>query len=262
MAETVSRSGLYGVASVEEAMIRMVTGMELGLSMMQSLRGVYVMEAKGKKQPGLYADMMVGICKSRNDVCEYFRLVESTGTKATYETMRKGEPNPVSISFTIEQARAAGLTNRSDAWKSFPEAMLRARASTALARAVYPDVLNGLYSVEEIQDMGGALPEAPSFAQQMQPPPPPQLIEQLQASVELNDKRAKCHEELRAVLEMARDEQSLESAKELMKDAARDKLLTKSQFDDLVLLGQARKASLIRRGIEKPADNAIGGDIA
>lgn len=153
LAEVVQSAGLYGVRSAEEAMIRMMTGMELGLSAMQSIRGVYVIETQGVRRPSLAADMMVGICKMRGDVCEYFRLVESTDGHATCETQRRGDPSPVRMSYTIQQASTAGLTGRGT-WKAHPAAMLRARASSTLARAVYPDLLNGLYDPDEVDDIG------------------------------------------------------------------------------------------------------------
>jgi hypothetical protein len=95
--------------------------------------------------------MMVGVVKMHGDVCAYFRMVESTDSIATYETQRRGEPTPVKLSYTIQQANAAGLTGKGT-WKAHPAAMLRARCSSALARIVYPDLVNGLYDPDEIED--------------------------------------------------------------------------------------------------------------
>lgn len=155
MATTVAASGLYGVKSVEEAMVRIATGMELGLSPMQSIRGVYVISAGGMSRPTLSADMMAAVVRNRADVCRYFRMVESTDKRATYETQRVGDPEPVRMSYTIEQAHRASLADKGT-WKQHPEAMLRARATSALARVVYPDILNGLYDPSELEDIGPA----------------------------------------------------------------------------------------------------------
>jgi len=146
LAEVVAASGLYGVRSVDDAMVRMVTGMELGLSCMQSLRGVYVINGK----PSLDASLMMGVCLSRRDVCDYFVLIESSKTKAVYEAKRHGAPQPVRMEWTIEQARAAKLTGKGT-WEAFPENMLRARCSSNLARAVFPDLVNGLYDPDELE---------------------------------------------------------------------------------------------------------------
>jgi hypothetical protein len=134
------------IKSPEAAFVIIATGRELGLSMMQSLRGIHIIEGK----PTLSADAMAGLCKSRRDVCTDFRMVESSDRVATYETHRAGEPSPTRMSFSWEDAQRAGATNK-DNWRKYPAAMLRARCITALARAVYPDLLMGIYDPEEME---------------------------------------------------------------------------------------------------------------
>lgn len=124
----------------------LITGHELGLSAMQSLRGIHVVEGR----PTMAADLLVGLVK-KHPACRYFRLVESTDERAEYETLREGEPEPTRIVWTIQQATKASLTGRAN-WKAHPAAMLRARASAALARAVYPDVALGIYDEDEAMD--------------------------------------------------------------------------------------------------------------
>lgn len=144
----------------------LLTGHELGLSPMQALRSIHVVEGR----PVLSADLLVGLCK-KHPACKYFRLIESTDEKATYETQREGEPEPTRITWTIQQATKAGLTSRHN-WKAHPAAMLRARAAAALARAVYPDVAMGIYDEDEAAEFidagGGVQVEATAKA----PPPP------------------------------------------------------------------------------------------
>jgi len=61
------------------------------------------------------------------------------------------------MSFTIEQAQRAGVTGK-DNWKKYPEAMLRARCISALARAVYPDVVLGIYETDELEPVHTSRP--------------------------------------------------------------------------------------------------------
>ena len=154
----------------------MITGHELGLSPMQALRGLHVVEGR----PVLSADLIVGLVK-KHPACKYFRLVESTDERATYETLREGEPEPTRITWTIEQATKAGLTGRQN-WKAHPAAMLRARASAALARAVYPDVAMGIYDPDEALDFIDAsriyVAKPRVEAQAKAPPPPAPKIEE------------------------------------------------------------------------------------
>ena len=164
LAETFHASGLLprGVNSPAAAFTIIATGAELGLSPMASLRSIHVIEGK----PVLSAALIAGIVQRRPDLCEGFALVESTETIATYETKRRGQ-EPVRMSFTIEQAQRARLTDK-DNWKKYPHAMLRARASAELARAVYPDVVGGLYDPDEIP---GAEARTAEPRPVVQPPP-------------------------------------------------------------------------------------------
>lgn len=139
------------VATPEAACIIIATGRELGMTAMQSLRSIHVIEGK----PTMSADLMVALVK-RSPACESFRLVESTPTVATYSTSRRGE-GETRMSFTMAEAQAAGVTGK-DNWKKYPAAMLRARAASALCRAVYPDVLLSVYETDEIQS-GAGVPE-------------------------------------------------------------------------------------------------------
>jgi hypothetical protein len=130
--------------SPADVLVVMMTGRELGLGTMQALRSVHVIEGK----PTLSADLMAGLC-ARSAVCEHFAVVEMTPTVATVETLRKGHPAPLRFSYTIEQARGAGLAGK-DNWRKYPEQMLKARAVSIAARAVYPDLMMGIYDPDEL----------------------------------------------------------------------------------------------------------------
>ena len=152
------------VQSPEAAFAIIATGRELGLTAMQSLRSIHVI--KGKTI--LSADLVAALVKSRRDVCAYFMLVESTTERATYKTQRVGEPEATSLTFTFEDAKRAQVTGNPN-WTKFPAAMLRARAITALARAVYPDLAMGIYDPDELE----TAPVAPQQAYEVVRPAAP-----------------------------------------------------------------------------------------
>lgn len=122
----------------EDVLAIVLAGAELKLAPMQAIRGMNIINGR----VSLSADLMGALVKN-SPICEYLQLKESTGSVATYATKRKGEPGETVLSFTIEQAKAAGLNG--DNWRKYPEAMLRARALSAICRAVYPDLCVGLY---------------------------------------------------------------------------------------------------------------------
>lgn len=149
MAKLLVASGLMpkGVTRPEAAFAIIAAGRELGLTAMQSIRSIHIIEGK----PTLSADLVAALCKSRSDVCLYFRLVESTDKVARYETHRRGEPEPTPMAWTWDDATRAGVAGK-DNWKKYPAAMLRARCITALARAVYPDLAMGVYDPDEVPE--------------------------------------------------------------------------------------------------------------
>lgn len=144
-------------------------GRELGIAPMQSIRAIHVIEGK----PTMSADLMGALCMARRDVCEYLRPVELTSAVATYEAKRIGWPQPMRLSFTIEDAQAAGLTGK-DVWRKYPAAMLKSRALSAIVRAAFPDLMLGICDPDELDaaQPAGASVE-PIDVTPVEPPPAP-----------------------------------------------------------------------------------------
>ena len=87
-------SGICRVTRPEEAAVILLTGRELGLSPMQSLRGIYVVN----KTPVLSADLLVAVVR-RSGLCGSWRVVESTPDghhhpKAGEKEEKKGGDEP------------------------------------------------------------------------------------------------------------------------------------------------------------------------
>ncbi len=169
LAGLLAKSGLLGDLKTPEQVFAVIaTGRELGLSAMQSLRSIHLIKGK----PILSADLVAALVKSRSEVCEYFRLVESTATQAVYQTKRRGEPEPTTMAFTIEDAKRAQVTSNLN-WSKYPGAMLRARCITALARAVYPDLVMGIYDPDELDVPVTPHDMTAEIVRPAPPPPPP-----------------------------------------------------------------------------------------
>jgi hypothetical protein len=161
LAKTLATSGLMPNAlkgKPQDILVTLITGHELGLSPMQAIRSIHIVQGRAV----MSADLMVALA-ARSPACEWIRLTESTDKVATYEAKRRGAPEPVRLSFTIEQARIAGLASK-DNWKNYPAAMLRARCSAAIVRAVFPDLALGVYEQDEAQDIEPTFTAPPPVA--------------------------------------------------------------------------------------------------
>lgn len=88
----------------------------------------------------------------KSPLCEYIMAEEQDDTKCTLIAKRKGWPKEVKETYTIQMAEKAGLINRSDAWKKHPADMLYWRAVTRVISKVFPDVIQGFASVEDLED--------------------------------------------------------------------------------------------------------------
>jgi len=140
------QSGLFKHLEHPGAVFAVIAkGREVGLSMMASLTGINVIKGK----ISMSAEVMAGLCLGRRDVCEYFTHVSSDATQATYKTKRRGS-DEVRHTFTMEDAKALGVSGN-DNYRKQPATMLRHRCESALARMVYPDLLAGCYTPEEIE---------------------------------------------------------------------------------------------------------------
>lgn len=148
LAQVVVKAGMFGVKNEADAFMRIATGMGLGLSAYQSLRGIFVINGK----PGISADLMHALCLQSPD-CEHFEQVSTSPTKATFSAKRKGGKR-TELSFTIEEAKQAGLLNNPQ-YAKYPARMLEARCKAALARLVFPERMHGLYTPEELGSGGG-----------------------------------------------------------------------------------------------------------
>ena len=154
LANRLHAAGVFGaeVTSADKAFAVLLKGHELGFSPMASAGSISIIKGK----VSLSADATIALCK-RSPACLYLRLVASTEEVATYETQRHGDPSPTVLHYTIAQASKAGLTG-SQTWRGHAPAMLRARCGAAIARAVYPDLVAGIYDPDEVAEIVRAEP--------------------------------------------------------------------------------------------------------
>ena len=120
-------------------------GMELGLQPMQAMQSIAVINGR----PSLWGDAMLALVKA-HPAFEWIKE-ECDGTVATCTIKRRGEPEVVQ-SFSLEEAKRAGLTGKQGPWTQYPKRMLQMRARGFALRDAFPDALRGVVSAEEARD--------------------------------------------------------------------------------------------------------------
>jgi hypothetical protein len=138
----------------------LLTGKEVGLAPMASLRSIVVIN--GTPAMNALATRALVLAQGHE-----LWLVESTKTRCIYQGRRAGSDRVQESTWTIDRAKDLGLLGKPN-WRQQPIAMLIARATAECARLVAPEVLLGLpYVAEELEDRET---EAAATAPAEQPP--------------------------------------------------------------------------------------------
>ena len=130
-----------------DVVVAMQMGAEVGLSPMQALQNISIINGR----PSLWGDAAMAVVRAHpacQDVLETFDAETQT---ATCTVIRRGS-EPVSRTFSVADAEAAGLTNKKGPWQQYRQRMLQMRARGFALRDSFPDALRGLITREEAED--------------------------------------------------------------------------------------------------------------
>lgn len=175
MATVIAQSGLFGVKNPTQALALMLLSQAEGLHPATAARDYHVIQGR----PTLKADTMLARFQAAGGVVEWHDYTDKL-VKATFSHPRGGK---VTVAWTLETAKEAELAGK-DMWKKFPRAMLRARVISEGIRTVFPGVLAGMYTPEEVRDMVEVKGEAETSGPNPIEPPPPIAPQDFDAEIE------------------------------------------------------------------------------
>ena len=150
--------GLRG--SAEKVLAALLLGQEKGIGAMTALQHIDVIEGKAVSN----SELKQALAQSAG---ARIRVMESSATRCVIHAWPAGEGGePTVVTWTIEDAKQAGLTGK-DNWRKYPKRMLFRRASADATAMVAAAAIVGLPpSVDEIEDdaytAAQAAPEATS----------------------------------------------------------------------------------------------------
>ena len=155
LAEAFHKSGMFqDIKSAAQAVVKIQAGQELGISPVASMTGIHIIQGKVE----LGAILLAGLVKRTSDYD--YKVVEHTDQKCSIEFYHNGKAVYTST-FTIDDAKRAGLVREGSGWLKFPQAMVFARAISKGTRIVCPHIAMGAYVEGEI---GGFDPSKESQA--------------------------------------------------------------------------------------------------
>lgn len=119
-------------------------GREVGLPPIAALQGLYSVDGR----VGTYAETQRALVLAAG---HEYRIVEQSASRCVIEGRRAGQDEWQRFSFTMQEARDAGL-DKKDNWRKWAADMLLARATARMCKAMFPDAVHGMSTAEEIQD--------------------------------------------------------------------------------------------------------------
>lgn len=133
------------IKTVEQALMIMLCGKELGLGFTEALRSINIIQQK----PCMSSQLLLGLCRRTGEV-EQAYFEKETAEECVFVLTRKGNP-PYKASFSMEDAKRMGIAGK-DNYQKQPKTMLSWRAIAKACRFIFPDAVSGVYTEEEIAD--------------------------------------------------------------------------------------------------------------
>jgi len=154
-ANAVVRSGMApkGMQQPDSVLVAIQMGAEVGLTPMAALQNIAVINGR----PSVWGDAMLAICRSSGvfDEAAFEETIEERDGKIIASCTVRRLPNgkPVTRTFSMDDAKQAGLAGKPGPWQQYPKRMLQMRARSWALRDTFPDILRGLNCAEEIIDI-------------------------------------------------------------------------------------------------------------
>lgn len=130
-----------------DILVAVQMGAELGLKPIQALQNIAVINGK----PSVYGDALLALVQAHSsfeDIKEWYD--EKTNT--AFCRVKRRNQTEHTVSFSIEDAKKAGLWGKDGPWTQYPKRMMQMRARGFALRDKFADALRGLITVEEAQD--------------------------------------------------------------------------------------------------------------
>lgn len=236
-------------------MVGIMAGAEVGLTPFAALQSIAVIG----NNPSLWGDGALALVQA-SGLLEDMEETDD-GHTATCRLNRKGRTTPIVRTFSMDDAKKAGLAGKAGPWSQYPTRMRQMRARAFALRDGFSDVLKGLHIAEEVRDYtpmngGELMQERPALTAEMlteQAKPaeeadhpetgevteePADEAEFTEASEEPADELSPAEQflaNIRGKIEAARDKAALKKAEdEWLKNRAAYDDATASEIDDLI----------------------------
>lgn len=152
-AKCIVDSGLApkGFDTWQAVVVAIESGASVGLPAMASVQNIAVINGR----PQFYGDIPLAIAAASGLLEDFREYTEGTGETMTAVCVskRRGWSEPLVSKFGVADARRAGLWGKAGPWSQYPGRMLKWRARGFNLRDQFPDVLKGMASELDPQEV-------------------------------------------------------------------------------------------------------------
>lgn len=202
MAAMVVSAGMFKATdknqAVAQATMALMQGLEIGISPMQAANGIAIINGR----PCIWGSLVPALIWKAGHKIEEWTVGEDMEMVAHCRITRSDNDIAIERTFSMKEAKKAGLLEKPGPWKQYPKRMLGMRARGFAANDGVPDVLRGMYTVEEMQDVveehRGEARSVPDI-----PPPPEELTDDAAFVAEMTQVEAEEPDETQLDLEDA-----------------------------------------------------------
>jgi hypothetical protein len=150
ISKELAQSRLHAHRNPADVLFVISVGESLGLSAATALMNIYNVNG----MPSMKADLKLALAKRHP---EYAGCEIDANTERCIVKMKRrnenGTEEAITSTFTIDDAKRAGLFPKKDNWRMYPQRMLKARAISYAVNDLFPDIVFGMLSSEEAQDI-------------------------------------------------------------------------------------------------------------
>jgi len=153
MAPVMYKSRLFGVTSSEAAGAIMLKGYEMGLSITASFELIQVIQGKPGLSPRGAMALLLNSPKIKT--IQIQELIENGKFSGYSCYIERTNGFGYKASFTLDDAKRAGLIKPGSGWESYPQNMCRWRAIGFAADVVAPDITSGMTNIMKMPEQYG-----------------------------------------------------------------------------------------------------------
>lgn len=150
ISKELAQSRLHAHRNPADVLFVILVGEFLGLNAATALMNIYNVNG----MPTMKADLKLALAKRHP---EYAGCEIDANTERCIVKMKRrnenGTEEAITSTFTIDDAKRAGLFPKKDNWRMYPQRMLKARAISYAVNDLFPDIVFGMLSSEEAQDI-------------------------------------------------------------------------------------------------------------